>query len=677
MKTTKTIWMISRQALFVSTAAMVLSAPVAGSRPAEADTSASVDTAQLAVPVIRTVTYNGHRATTPASLDALVQVDVPAPVASNLPSKATLEAKPRVKLASAEVPLAASTAVGDPNDSSMVPPQAPVDNSGLSPEALKASQDSPSALPPDQRPANAPVVSDQGTDVQIDFVDASIVDVLKALAMQSGANIVTSPDVTGKVTVTLTHVSLESALDYVAKLAGYSWIKDGNTYVVGTDKSLAPFKATPVADTARITKTVEFQNADPDDLLASIKATYPDVSIALIKPGADVSTAASAQGTQTTSVREKGGILMVTGLADQVEAVQSFVTLAEATFHPDIQTSETSTYRVKYAYLPNLMSVLAELVPKLNVITGPSQQFETGGHITFTSDDNNETDRFTNPAGAPAGNTGSGPIGTVDKNLSAPTLLILTGTKDDITRALDILSKIDIKPTQLLFEAKVAEISENDEHDLGLNWDFTGATTTIGEAGSGTQPFKQFGAITRTPLSNFANVSLNALFTNGAATLLAKPDVAALDGQRASIFIGNTVNYVSSISQTTTGEDVTTASVKVGVILGLTGRSSGDGYITLYLHPEVSSITNFLTVPGGGELPQLANRFIDTVIRVKDGDTIAIGGLIQTNDLSTVNKVPGLGDIPVFGSLFRDVKKTKERDEVIFFIKTSLIQDQT
>jgi type II secretory pathway component GspD/PulD (secretin) len=578
-------------------------------------------------------------------------------------------------------------------DATTVPGGALIPLQGSPPVALPVSNSTPvepslPPMPPASVPPPAPTITDRGSSVNLDFVDASIVDILKALSIQSGANIVTSPDVTGKTTVTLSHVSLESALDYVCKSAGFQWLKSGNTYIIGTDKSLQPFMPAKLIATERVTKTVQFQNGDPDDLMSSVKAAIPDVSISLIKPGADTSTSSGTGGTTTTTVREKGGVLMVTGLADSVKKVQDFVALAENTFHPSVETAETATYRIKYAYGPNLISVLHSLIPKLMVITGPAQQFESGPQIKFTSGSNDLVDRYTSPSAVKAGADKPGPDEKVDIKLTAPTLLVLSGRREDVTRALDVLSKIDVKPVQLLFEAKVVEVTNGDANKLGLNWDFSGFSTSFGEftpldsSGNAVktstdypgQPLK-FAPISRSRVPNMATVTLDALFKNDKAKLLARPNVAALDGQKASMFIGDTIKYVESITQTSTGQNITTATINVGVILSLTGRASDDGYITLYLHPEVSSVTQWLAVPGGGSLPQLASRFADTVIRVKDGDTIALGGLIQENDITSIKKVPFLGDLPVLGNFFRDTNKTKNKSEVMFFIKTSLIAD--
>jgi type II secretory pathway component GspD/PulD (secretin) len=279
------------------------------------------------------------------------------------------------------------------------------------------------------------------------------------------------------------------------------------------------------------------------------------------------------------------------------------------------------------------------------------------------------------------GSSSGGASSGSKSDLTGPSILLLTGTAQDIAKGLEVLSKIDVQPKQLLFEAKVTEISNTDVNDLGLNWTFNNASTSIGEVApaSGTTQFPgqilKFGTFARTPITDLADVSLDALITNGKAKLLADPNIGAIDGYPAQVFIGDTINYVQSVTSSTTGENVTTASVEVGITLRVIGKCDSDGYITLNIHPEVSSISQWVTNPAGGQLPDIATRYADTTVRVKDGDTIAIGGLIQENDLINIQKVPILGDLPFFGALFRDNKINKNKDEVVFFLKTSVMKN--
>jgi type II secretory pathway component GspD/PulD (secretin) len=505
------------------------------------------------------------------------------------------------------------------------------------------------------------------SDVTLDFVQADISDVLKALAVQTGSNIVSSADVKGSITVSLSHVSLEEALDMVARLSGYQYAKVGTTFVVGTTAGLADFAEAGSTQTP-ITSVVTFNYAASDDITNALKNRFPELK---------VSDGTAIDGSKAGA---KIKALILSGDPTTVGQAQDLVGQIDASLGANVTEQSTEVYRIQYASIGDLVAILGSLAPNVVVTPGPSQGFTTKAPSAsaVASSSSSTGTSSSGSSGAPSGATGAS-----QSTATGPNLLLLTGSPTDIAKAETILAEVDLQPAQIDFETKVTEIDRNIVNNIGLNWDFSGATTRIGEEADNTAKppatlgdngqggnLLKFGTIARTAISNMATVTMDALVSNGDAKLLADPNIASLDGQPAQVFIGDTVNYVQSITQTTTGENITTASVQVGVILRVTGKVNPDGYITLNIHPEVSEITGYLSVPGGGSLPQVASRYADTTVRVKNGETIAIGGLIQENDTVNVNKVPGLGDLPFFGKLFQDSKTNKQRTEVVFFLTT-------
>jgi type II secretory pathway component GspD/PulD (secretin) len=512
----------------------------------------------------------------------------------------------------------------------------------------------------------ADMSTETNNDVTLDFVQADINDVLKALAVQTGSNIVSSPDVHGTITVSLSHVTLEQALDMITRLSGYSYTKVNNAWLIGSQSDVAAFGSIGQGATPTITEVVTLHYSTADDVANLLKLRYPNVTVSA---GTQI---AGAQVGSTSSA------VLLNGPQDQVELAKDLIASLEDSLGKRVASQTTETYTVHYASLGDLISVLNSLVPSLLVVTGPSNGF--GAKAPTAS----AMASSTSSAGSSGSGASSGASGGSQAAMTGPTMLLLTGTQDDIARGLAILAKVDIKPAQLLYETKVTEIDDSDDKDLGLNWDFTSATTNIGEQNNGTsllgnngEPghILKFGTFSRTAVSDLATVTLQALENEGKARTLADPNIAAVDGYPAQVFIGDTINYVSSITQATTGENVTTASVQVGVIMRVTGKVDPDGYITLNIHPEVSSINGYLSVPGGGSLPNVATRYADTTVRVKDGETIAIGGLIQQSDILSIQKVPFFGDLPFFGNFFKTTDHTKSKDEVVFLLKTSIMQN--
>jgi type II secretory pathway component GspD/PulD (secretin) len=562
------------------------------------------------------------------------------------------------------------------------------------------------------------IVDDTDPEVSLDFVGADINDVLKSLAMQTHTNIVSGSDVHGIVTVSLTHVTLQESLDMISKLSGFQYAKVGRTYVVGTPTSIQTL--TGVDTTAAVpdleTRTIRFHYADAEKLTTAINKLFPEVLTMYIQYTngslSDVHTdsggaaaaasgvaggagsqaasgvgGASATGSSVTTESQKylqgGGVIVVKGVKSDLDAVAQFISEVDDKLIDSIDNARTTVYNIKYMAAKDLINTLNTVIPSVVVIEGPAPGFSLmapttadAGGVTSTTTDYSSS---ASSSSAPASTTTVSTVG------GAGYTLILTGTDADIKRALDLLAEVDVQPAQISYDAKVTEINLNNQHNLGLNWSFTGANTTIGETSAGTTApntvlgsagnIVRFGVIGRTPVSNLVNVSLDAVFNDSDTKVLADPNISAVDGQQAAVFIGDTVYYVSSITQTATGPSVTTGQVSVGIKLFVAGKVSNDGYVTVNLHPEVSTISSWLAVPGGGQLPQISSREASTTVRVKDGDYIAIGGLINEQDVKTIQKVPGLGDIPFFGSLFRDTQNTHQRDEIVIFVKVSIAKN--
>jgi len=520
-------------------------------------------------------------------------------------------------------------------------------------------------------------------DVTLDFVAADINDVLKALSMQTHVNIVSGADVKGTVTVSLAHVSLEDALDLVTRLSGYQYAKIGRTYVIGSPATIANLTAEGRAVAPVETAVLPYLYSNPDDLSGIIKQLIPTLQVT---PG------------KTTS--GQGGVLIVSGTAAQLAQVRQVVAQSEAALSKNIASSETVMYNIKYVSADDLQNVLARFVPGLIVTPAPTQGFNLQAPITA---DAGGTVSTTTSYGSVA--PGGAVTATVGNVAVKPTThaLLLSGSAGDIARAQQLLATIDLRPAQINYEAKVTEINLNNIKNIGLTYNFSGASLSIGELLNRTvndpsgkvdpitgkvgtvagtpdnQPAPKggvlrLGAFGRSYLTNFVKVGLDALYQTGDAKLLSQPNISAIDGQPAAAFIGDNITYVSSITTGPTGQNITTATVAAGIKLFVTGKVNNDGYITVNIHPEVSSVT-FAPSIGGATLPDITTREATTTLRVRDGETIAIGGLISDTDIKNINKVPILGDLPFFGQLFRDTQHTRKHNEVVIFIKVSIQKD--
>ncbi|MDQ3024698.1 MAG: type II and III secretion system protein, partial [bacterium] len=126
-----------------------------------------------------------------------------------------------------------------------------------------------------------------------------------------------------------------------------------------------------------------------------------------------------------------------------------------------------------------------------------------------------------------------------------------------------------------------------------------------------------------------------------------------------------------------TGSNFQAAKVKfinIGVTLSFKPRLDRDGLITIDANPSISSLVEFLDLGSGATAPQVQNRQLRTTIRVHDGETFSLAGLITETERKTTIKTPLLGDIPLIGQFFRSKRKDRERTEIIVLVTPRIIE---
>ncbi len=250
-----------------------------------------------------------------------------------------------------------------------------------------------------------------------------------------------------------------------------------------------------------------------------------------------------------------------------------------------------------------------------------------------------------------------------------------------------VLDKLDIRTPQVMIEAEILETTTAVTDQLGMNW--TGAFGTYaGPVLSTRWPFK--GALLDKDLiasngsltMSGAGFALTALLSNSDTKILARPKVLTMNNEKATIELTSQTAIASVTATTDTGSSATTTSqaerVETGVTLEVTPQINKDGYITMQIQPKVivPVLSSFFTGSSG------SNKFVDpqtrttkTTVRVKDGETIIIGGLISKNDTYGFEKIPFLGDIPFLGLAFRYKADEKSDKELIVFITPKVVKE--
>ena len=324
-----------------------------------------------------------------------------------------------------------------------------------------------------------------------------------------------------------------------------------------------------------------------------------------------------------------------------------------------------------------------------------SSSTENSAQTTTTSNTNNTNSTTSNNDGTTTAEI-SGNL-TVDK---ATNSLLFYGTASEAQKVRAVLDQIDIPYEQVSLEAQVMSINKTDSKNLGIEWEWskapqyyeeytpekitidatTGKTTSIKPAEI-TKRASSFNKGTTGGIISFGRspdglpyefyyaAKINALINNGKANILSKPKITTINGKEATINIGGEV----PIPTLTVSDNTTTTTYKykeTGIILKYTPRVNDDGYITAKIHTEVSTPT----YDADAKAYRFNKRSADTQVRLKDGETMVIGGLIGSDESKVMSKIPFLGDLPILGRFFSNVNNSKNESEVIIFVTARIVK---
>jgi MSHA biogenesis protein MshL len=273
---------------------------------------------------------------------------------------------------------------------------------------------------------------------------------------------------------------------------------------------------------------------------------------------------------------------------------------------------------------------------------------------------------------------------------------------------------------QVILEAKILEVQLNDGYQTGVNWaafksgsnsrtsggvispgaslntstgafNSSGTPSIFGVAGTslgatGAAGKSLFGLAFAT--SNFAAL-ITFLETQGTVHVLSSPRIATLNNQKAVLKVGTDEFFVTNVSSTTTTGTATTTTPSVtlqpffsGVVLDVTPQIDDNGNIILHVHPSVSQVStvnksiDLGSMGGSVNLPLASSDTseTDSVVRGRDGQIVAIGGLMRQTTVTDRSQVPGAGNLPGVGALFRNTSQTTQKRELVILLKPTVVE---
>ena len=240
--------------------------------------------------------------------------------------------------------------------------------------------------------------------------------------------------------------------------------------------------------------------------------------------------------------------------------------------------------------------------------------------------------------------------------------IVFTGNGGEEAKLRDALTLLDVATNQVTLEAKIIAISVEDEKNLGVTWDWTVLPQSEDTGSSSSSKYGGIIDLSHGYTARF-QATVNALITNGKAKILATPRIITIPGKAASIFIGDHIPVLTDkIENGTT--TTTTSYVDAGIKLSYTPIVSDDGYITSVVHTEVSTPTLVSELKNY----KITSRTADTNVRMRNGETLVIGGLINEEEQKSFKSIPFLSNIPLLGELFKSRSTTKSKTEVMMIL---------
>ncbi len=245
--------------------------------------------------------------------------------------------------------------------------------------------------------------------------------------------------------------------------------------------------------------------------------------------------------------------------------------------------------------------------------------------------------------------------------------LVIRGPEAIVREVEEMARQLDVERAQVVIQVAIYDILDSALRELGTSWSF--GSTGISESDVDRL---NFGTFQRAGF-NFT-AAIKALEKKDAAKVLASPNIAVLDGERAFILIGDRINYPVLVGFSNANTPIfSKEEERVGIYLQVAATVSADEQITLSLYPQVSSISGFLEV-NGASYPQISTREAQSTLRIKNGETLVMGGLMKTEEIRQLERVPLLGQIPFLGELFTRRKSTKSASQVMIVIRPTLLR---
>jgi type II secretory pathway component GspD/PulD (secretin) len=445
--------------------------------------------------------------------------------------------------------------------------------------------------------------------ISLDLRQMDVVAVMKFLAEQGDLNIVTGKNVGGRVALASKDITILDALDIIALSNELAYVVQNRVIHVMTEADYQRLFGSSFADQRQVER-LHLQSADA----TNVATVLGNIKSSVGRVVADAQTRTLV----LIDVPEK--------LEQMVAAAQSMDQAGQL---------QTQVFELRYAKAADLkVEVEKVLTPKLGAV---------------------RLDKRTNT-------------------------LVVTDLVPQIREAQQVIDAFDRKTREVIIESKIIQVRLEDKFQMGVDWEVLFRKLSDLNVSQVFPVRPPLSLSSRLIIGSLAKDKFRAvvelLQTVGKTNILSTPQIAVVENEEAKILVGTREAYItSSITQTTgaatTAEQVTF--VDVGLQLKVTPTINREGFVTMKIKPEVSSVARLLTTASGNQIPIIETSTAETTVMVKDGVTIVIAGLMKDETFTEERKLPILGDIPILGMAFRTRENRVSKTELIFFLTPSII----
>ncbi|MBU1998296.1 MAG: secretin N-terminal domain-containing protein [Candidatus Omnitrophota bacterium] len=491
-----------------------------------------------------------------------------------------------------------------------------------------------------------------GKTISLDLRDMEIKEALKFFAGKIGFNIIPTKDVSGRITLMVENVAAKDVFDIMLRSNSLAYYIQGNIYNVMTEKEYQARYGKNFTDYRQV-KIFELKYAIPEEAYNMLNSFKSSIGKMLVD-------------------RESGTILVI-DTPDKIAELENALNALE-------KKSLIKVFNLKYARAKDMEEQLQNQLDLKKV-------------------------------------------GYVKADIRTNQIIVQTLPERmvDIAR---LIESLDTRTLEVLLDVRIVQVRLNNKLSSGIEWEGLfdlgnqGHQDTLAYAGSypfsamldstsgwqsrrdaykslgyvGSFPFtgtnvKNYTAGTQSLITEQMHLGLvgsqdfdfiiNYLKTLGDTRILSNPKLAVINNQEAKIHVGEKQAYITttttqSTSITTTSEAVTY--VDVGIQLAVTPTINDDGFVTIKIKPEISSVLSYLETSNKNKIPILDTSMAETIVMVKDGTSILIGGLSKEEKISSMTGTPILSKIPFIGEAFRQKTDQTVRSELLILITPHIIK---